>query len=484
MSDGETVTTSPRRATVPPLPEQLLLPLLDTAGEVLRRMEAVERPALLRRLAEFDPRGLKTEAARQQLWRALETDDEFHERVVERFRERSEVVAALAQWSPDDTFRQVSAAAERDDLPLLASALYAARPRGWAFGLGAAAAVVERQRLEQEGDEERKARTMEISSLDETRRRLEAARDAAVTEAERLREELRGERRGRRGREEESQRIVANAERRGEELEQAAARARMGREGAEARVRREAERARQVEQELRAARRALAESEQARAELTERLERAAAPGSGLRYADLDALTEAADLAQRLATGLAGVAEQAQRVRPPEAVAPAGSADRPATAAEPARRARPPVPPGMVADSPEALNAMLRAQGMVLVVDGYNVSMKGWGDAALVDQRERLGAALAHLHARTRCQVTLVFDGAGVEGVRRVRRPGVRVVFSPPGEEADRVVVREVAQLSKRVPVVVASSDAEVRADAERHGAAVVSAATLLGALRA
>jgi predicted RNA-binding protein with PIN domain len=60
---------------------------------------------------------------------------------------------------------------------------------------------------------------------------------------------------------------------------------------------------------------------------------------------------------------------------------------------------------------------------------------------------------------------------------------VRVVFSAPGEEADRVVVREVSQLPKRVPVVVVSSDAEVRADAERHGAAVVSAATLLGALR-
>jgi predicted RNA-binding protein with PIN domain len=80
-------------------------------------------------------------------------------------------------------------------------------------------------------------------------------------------------------------------------------------------------------------------------------------------------------------------------------------------------------------------------------------------------------------------VTLVFDGAGVEGVRPPRRPGVRVVFSAPGEEADRVVVREVSQLPKRVPVVVVSSDAEVRADAERHGAAVVSAATLLGALR-
>jgi predicted RNA-binding protein with PIN domain len=127
--------------------------------------------------------------------------------------------------------------------------------------------------------------------------------------------------------------------------------------------------------------------------------------------------------------------------------------------------------------------MLRTQGAVLVVDGYNVSMQAWDDATLVDQRERLGAALASLHARTRCLITLVFDGAGIEGVRPPRRPGVRVVFSAEGEEADRVIVRTVGGLPKQVPVVVASSDAEVRADAEHHGAAVVSATTLLSALR-
>jgi predicted RNA-binding protein with PIN domain len=180
-----------------------------------------------------------------------------------------------------------------------------------------------------------------------------------------------------------------------------------------------------------------------------------------------------------------VAERARGVRPPETAPRDADTALPAPGGtgEPTRRVPPRVPPGMVADSPEALAAVLHSTRVVLVVDGYNVSMLGWGDADLVDQRERLSAALERLHTRTRCEVTLVFDGAEVGRVRASRRPGIRVVFSAAGEEADRVVVREVAALSKRIPVVVASSDAEVRANAEREGALVVSSATLLSVLR-
>ncbi|MGQ0805309.1 MAG: NYN domain-containing protein [Actinomycetota bacterium] len=482
MTEGEASRTIGRVA-VPPLPDQLLVPLLDAAGDVLRSLESVDRPAALRKLADFDPRGLRTEAARQQLWRALESDEPFRDQVVEEFRERSEVVAALESWSAEDVFRQVEDAADRADLPLLASALYAARPRGWAFGLGAAATIVERQRLEKEEDEERKARAGEIAALDEARRRAEEARDAAQAEAIRLGRELRDERHGRRDREAEGERAVAEAGARADELEAALARARAAVEAADGRIQREAERSRELEQELRTAKGSLAESERARVEAVDRLERSAAPGSGLRYADLQALTEAADLAQRLATGLGGVAERARGVRPPEAPARDAETAPLSSAEDPSRRMQPRVPPGMVADSPEALAAVLRSTRVVLVVDGYNVSMLGWSDADIADQREAVGAALERLHTRTRCDVTLVFDGAGIEGVRQPRRPGVRVVFSAPGEEADQVVVREVGALPNKIPVVVASSDAEVRADAEREGALVVSSATLLSVLR-
>jgi predicted RNA-binding protein with PIN domain len=478
---GGNVTSPPRRSAVPAVPEHLLVPLLETAAEVLRALEADEQPAMLRRLAGFDQRGLKTDAARRQLWRALETDDTFHERVMERFGERSEVEAALAGWSADEAFRRVREAAERADLPLLASSLYAARPEGWAFGLGAAAALAERQRREQEEEAERSAQAVELASLAESRRRAEEARAAADAKVVALERELRDERQGRRGREAQAERELAGARRLVEEAEATQARARLEADTAETRAKREAERARDAESQLREARRELAASEEARLYLERKVDRAPAPGSGLRYSDLHALREAAELAQRLATGLGGVAERARGLaRQEEPAAPSRAAEP----APPARRVQPPVPPGMVVDSTAALDAMLRAPDVVLVVDGYNVSMPGWGDAPIADQRERLGAALSRLHARTRCSVTLVFDGSDVEGVRPPRRPGVRVVFSAAGEEADPVVVREAARLPQHVPVVVASSDAQVRADAEAVGARVVSSTTLLDVLRA
>ena len=127
--------------------------------------------------------------------------------------------------------------------------------------------------------------------------------------------------------------------------------------------------------------------------------------------------------------------------------------------------------------------MLRTRGVVLVVDGYNVSMAGWPGTPVDRQRDQLVGALERLHLRLRCDVVVVFDGADVVGVTPRRTRGVRVVFSPAGEPADPVIIREVAALPLQVPVVVASSDGWVRDHAAREGATPVAAATLLEVLR-
>jgi predicted RNA-binding protein with PIN domain len=139
---------------------------------------------------------------------------------------------------------------------------------------------------------------------------------------------------------------------------------------------------------------------------------------------------------------------------------------------------------MSRDTPEAVDSMLRTPGAVLVVDGYNVTKRAWPDLALATQRDRLVSALTGLHARTHCDVTVVFDGAEVGPAPSERRPGVRVRFSAASEEADAVVVREVASLPSRVPVLVVSSDREVQVLSEAEGASVVPSDTFLRAVRA
>ncbi|HKF92805.1 MAG TPA: NYN domain-containing protein [Acidimicrobiia bacterium] len=459
------------------MPESLLVPLLDTAGEMLRTLEPTEIPPILRPVAEFDRRGLARGAARQQLLRAIETERDFRDRAVEQFLARADVSDALETWDPGAAFGLVSDATDDSTLPILASALYAARPPGWTFGLGFACAAFERLRLERQAGDDHRARESQVAGLAESRRRAEAARVTAEQRAEHIERDLREERQSRRDREAQANQRAAAAERKAAEIERDIAEARSAVEAADARIEREASRARKVDEEMRELRRAMKEAEAKQRE-------ADAGMPVLRRDDLQALVDAADMAQRLATGLSGVADQARRVLQRKNSAADNDKEDEKKERDPRlRRAHPRVPPGMVDDDPDALDAMLRTPRAVLVVDGYNVSMLAWGDAPPAQQRDRLLTAISELQLRTRARVILVFDGADVGGVLPPRRPGVRVVFSPEGEEADAVVVRQAMDLPVEVPVVVASSDGWVGEHARESGAHVVSSETLLRALR-
>jgi len=60
---------------------------------------------------------------------------------------------------------------------------------------------------------------------------------------------------------------------------------------------------------------------------------------------------------------------------------------------------------------------------------------------------------------------------------------VRVMFSPPGVEADDVILDEVAGVDPQRPVVVVSSDRRVRDGARARGANVLRSSQLLDLLR-
>jgi predicted RNA-binding protein with PIN domain len=145
----------------------------------------------------------------------------------------------------------------------------------------------------------------------------------------------------------------------------------------------------------------------------------------------------------------------------------------------------PLPPGIYDDSVEAAEHLVRVPGVVLLVDGYNVSLLGWPELPIAEQRQRLVDALAELSARSGAEVTVVFDGADTPylGIVPATARAVRVVFSPPGVEADDVVISRVAELRPFRPVVVASTDRRVQAGSRLSGANVISSAQLLAVLR-
>ena len=458
----------------PAVPDALLTPLVESAAETLRALEANDVPASLRHLHGFDKRGLMHGPGPRQLRRAFDEDAAFRERVVARFEALGPVAALLDEWVENASWELVEASAARGELALLASVLWGCRPVGADFGLGLIVAIDARDQRDHDQSHAARAQGREVTELVEAKRRADTARAEAQTEAARLIEELRKERHSRRRREEQADADARAAHRRAEDLEVQLRETSAEVEQARARLAREGQRARAVEDDLRRSRAEIAE-------LTARLERTP---SRLAPSDARSLADAIASLQRLTGELAALRARINVRAVPE----------PATTSEPPRRrdrvaplagrVAPTLPAGVIASSIAGIEAMLKSSEVLLVVDGYNVTKRGWPDAGAADQRERLGIALTQLHRRLGCRVLCVFDGDGSGPLAATARPGgIRVVFSEADEEADEVVVREVEDQPKRIPVVVVSSDAWVREHAEAAGAVVVPADALLTVLR-
>lgn len=143
-----------------------------------------------------------------------------------------------------------------------------------------------------------------------------------------------------------------------------------------------------------------------------------------------------------------------------------------------------LPPGLLEDAPESAEHLVRTSGVVLVVDGYNISHACWPVLPIAEQRRRLVDALSEMAARTGADVEVVFDGGEHDepAPPGASRQAVRTRFSPPGTEADDVILEMVDAYPAHRPVVVATSDRRVRDGVRQRGANVISAGQLLKVL--
>jgi len=174
--------------------------------------------------------------------------------------------------------------------------------------------------------------------------------------------------------------------------------------------------------------------------------------------DLDALRRAAGLAGDGGGGVAGTAR-------------------------PERRSPLAVPGGRGADDPETLAAWMGADGVLVLVDGYNVTKHpaGFPDRGLEDQRTLLLDLCRRLARRFGAEVTVVFDG-GTVGPIPTRLPlgPVEVVFTDAGRTADDEIVARTNATPPERPVVVVTSDNELRSRVATLGATVTRSPALLG----
>ncbi len=160
--------------------------------------------------------------------------------------------------------------------------------------------------------------------------------------------------------------------------------------------------------------------------------------------------------------------------PPEPPAPPHVARRPA-----------PLPPGTFDDSVGAAEHLVRLPGVLVLVDGYNVTKLGRPELSLSEQRSWLVDAARESAARTGARFDLVFDGAGERASAPAdlgRRVGVQLRFSPEGTDADDLLLDLAAATSASRPLVVASDDGRVRAGARALGANVITSPQLLAVL--
>lgn len=154
-----------------------------------------------------------------------------------------------------------------------------------------------------------------------------------------------------------------------------------------------------------------------------------------------------------------------------------------------RRRKPPeIPKGLMPDSVGAAMWALGAAGLVVVVDGYNVSKqveRGWPAKTLEEQRRLLAARCAQVRRREGAELRIVFDSSepSVPGGGPRLPEGVSVEFSG-GPIADDAIVDIVGALDLDTPVVVVTSDRELQRRVAALGAAPVPSPSFLEAIDA
>ncbi|NLU77433.1 hypothetical protein HCA58_03300 [Micromonospora sp. HNM0581] len=424
----------------PSLPEPVRQRIVSLTAAVLPGLPADEVPVPLRRVAKFAPNRRARLGARA-IAAQLAADPLFRQRATARvLADAGDLGAAVVQGT-------APAAADPVEVAALA---YLARPPGWRELIEASGAAVRAE-----------ADTAVVAELvrqaEQRATRAEHDRAVARVEADKLRDELARVR-------EELGQLREEARQLARTLRESQARERRANELLATERGRANRAASDADAELRRVRARLAEAEAVAGAARSSAKEARSVDDARLWLLLETIGQAAvGLRRELAL------DPVDKL-PADFVADSFTDSPTATAA---------VARAQDTDDPGRLDQLLALPRAHLVVDGYNVTKRGFGDMSLEQQRKRLISGLGGIAAQTGDEVTVVFDGAErVHGLPPAPR-GVRVLFSRKGETADELIRRLVRAEPPGRPVVVVSSDREVADGVRRHGAYPLGADSLV-----
>ncbi|BCY06517.1 NYN domain-containing protein [Actinoplanes sp. L3-i22] len=432
-----TLSASPE----PVLPEPVRQRIMVLAAAALPGLPGDEIPVVLRRVARFAP-NRRARLGGREIAAQLTADPLFRQRIGAR------IVTEAGDLGAAVTSGVAPAAADPVEVAALA---YLARPEGWRELIDAAGDVVR-------ADADSAALADRIRTAEQRATRADHDRTVARVEADKLRDEL-ARVREELGQLREEARTTAKALREAQAAQKRAADLLATEKGRASRI------AQEHEAEVRRMKSRLTDAETAAATGKQAAKDSRAVDDARLWLLLETIGQAA-------TGLRReLALEPSDKLPADFVADA-AADRPGAPERSRARAQD-------TDDPGRLDQLLALPRAHLVVDGYNVTKRGFADMSLEQQRKRLITGLGGIAAQTGDEVTVVFDGAErVHGLPPAPR-GVRVLFSRKGMTADELIRQLVRAEPPGRPLVVVSSDREVADGVRRHGAYPMGADSLL-----
>jgi len=425
----------------PVLPEPVRQRITALAAAALPGLPGDEVPVVLRRVARFAP-NRRARLGGREIAAQLTADPLFRQRISGRVvTDAGDLGAAVASGL-------APAAADPIEVAALA---YLVRPDGW------------RDLIEGAGDAVRAeadsaAVAGQLRDAEQRAARAEHDRAVAKVEADKLRDEL-ARVREELGQLREEARTATRALREAQTAQKRASDLLATEKGRASRI------AADHDSELRRLKTRLAEAESLAATGKQAAKDARAADDARLWLLIETIGQAASgLRRELALGPSGK-------MPADFVADA-VADRPGSPERSRARAQD-------TDDPGRLDQLLALPRAHLIVDGHNVTKRGFAEMSLEQQRKRLITGLGGIAAQTGDEVTVVFDGAErVHGLPPAPR-GVRVLFSRKGDTADELIRQLVRAEPAGRPIVVISSDREVADGVRRHGAYPMGADSLL-----